>query len=86
MTVVAQSVVTRAEVEDFLYHEAALLDGWQLDEWLALLTEDARYEVPWSLVSRGMGKNEEQLNTDEPHLRAFWVQWNKLMTAAGHAA
>ncbi len=43
-------------------------------------------EVPWSLVSRGMGKNEEQLNTDEPHLRAFWIQWNKLMTAAGHAA
>jgi p-cumate 2,3-dioxygenase subunit beta len=38
--------VTREQVEDFLYHEAALLDGWRLDEWLALLTEDARYEVP----------------------------------------
>jgi len=38
--------VTRAEAEDFLYHEAALLDAWQLDEWLALLTEDARYLVP----------------------------------------
>jgi len=38
--------VTRQQVEDFLYREAALLDGWQLDEWLALLTEDARYEVP----------------------------------------
>lgn len=38
--------VTRQEVEDFLFHEAALLDGWRLDEWLALLTEDARYEVP----------------------------------------
>jgi p-cumate 2,3-dioxygenase beta subunit len=38
--------VTRQEVEDFLYHEAALLDAWKLDEWLALLTEDARYRVP----------------------------------------
>lgn len=38
--------MTRAEAEDFLYHEAALLDAWQLDEWLALLTEDARYLVP----------------------------------------
>ncbi len=38
--------VSRQQVEDFLYHEAALLDGWRLDEWLALLTEDARYEVP----------------------------------------
>jgi len=36
----------RAEVEDFLFHEAALLDEWRLDEWLALLTEDARYRVP----------------------------------------
>ena len=36
----------RAEGEDFLFHEAALLDEWRLDEWLALLTDDARYEVP----------------------------------------
>jgi p-cumate 2,3-dioxygenase beta subunit len=39
-------VITRAEVEDFLYREAALLDAWQLDEWLALLTDDARYRIP----------------------------------------
>ncbi|MFZ5487316.1 MAG: aromatic-ring-hydroxylating dioxygenase subunit beta [Burkholderiaceae bacterium] len=38
--------LTRSEVEDFLYHEAALLDDWQLDDWLALYTADARYEVP----------------------------------------
>jgi p-cumate 2,3-dioxygenase beta subunit len=38
--------VTRAEVEDFLYHEADLLDRWKLDDWLALLTEDATYYVP----------------------------------------
>ena len=37
---------TRSEIEDFLYHEAALLDDWQLPEWLALYTADARYEVP----------------------------------------
>ena len=38
--------VTRAEVEDLLYREAALLDEWKLEEWLTLLTEDARYDVP----------------------------------------
>ena len=27
--------VGRAEVEDFLFREAALLDEWRLDEWLA---------------------------------------------------
>ena len=38
--------VTRGQVEEFLYEEAALLDAWKLDEWLALLTEDATYRVP----------------------------------------
>ena len=38
--------VTRAEVEDFLYAEAALLDEWRLDEWFALFAPDAVYEVP----------------------------------------
>ncbi len=38
--------VSREEVEDFLYEEAALLDAWKLDEWLGLLTEDATYRVP----------------------------------------
>jgi p-cumate 2,3-dioxygenase beta subunit len=36
----------RLDVEDFLYAEAALLDAWRLDDWLALFTADARYEVP----------------------------------------
>ena len=36
----------RLDVEEFLYQEAALLDAWRLDDWLALFTADARYEVP----------------------------------------
>lgn len=38
--------VSRAEAEDFLYREVALLDEWKLEEWLELLTEDASYLVP----------------------------------------
>jgi p-cumate 2,3-dioxygenase beta subunit len=38
--------VTRNDVEEFLYREAALLDRWQLDEWLSLFTDDAVYHVP----------------------------------------
>ena len=34
------------EVEDFIVQEAAMLDEWRLDDWLALFTEDARYVVP----------------------------------------
>jgi p-cumate 2,3-dioxygenase beta subunit len=40
------AVITRAEAEDLLYREAALLDEWRLEEWLSLLTEDATYTVP----------------------------------------
>jgi p-cumate 2,3-dioxygenase beta subunit len=39
-------LLRRVAVEDFLYREAALLDAWQLDEWLELFTEDCRYVVP----------------------------------------
>ncbi len=38
--------VSRAEIEDLFYHEAELLDGWKLDDWLALMTDDAAYYVP----------------------------------------
>ena len=38
--------ITRAQVEDFLFEEAALLDAWRLDDWLLLLTDDATYRVP----------------------------------------
>jgi len=36
----------RPEIEDLLFEEAALLDDWKLEDWLALFTEDARYLVP----------------------------------------
>ena len=35
----------------------------------------------WSDMSRGMGKEGEQLNSDEHHLRIFWRRWNELMGA-----
>jgi p-cumate 2,3-dioxygenase beta subunit len=34
------------EIEQFLYHEAQLLDEWRLEEWLALFAEQASYIVP----------------------------------------
>ena len=39
-------MLTRAEAEDFLYQEAAILDEWRLRDWLALFTDDAQYWVP----------------------------------------
>jgi p-cumate 2,3-dioxygenase beta subunit len=44
--------LTRQDVEEFLYHEALLLDDWRLPEWLALFTDDASYLVPTTTASR----------------------------------
>ncbi len=33
----------------------------------------------WSEMSRGMGREGEQLNSDEHHLRIFWRKWNQMM-------
>jgi p-cumate 2,3-dioxygenase beta subunit len=38
--------MTRAEVEDFLFLEAALLDDWKLQEWRALFLDECQYLVP----------------------------------------
>ena len=36
----------QAEISQFLYHEAELLDAREFDAWLALLTEDITYRMP----------------------------------------
>ncbi len=46
MTVQANGAVTRADVEDFLFVEAELLDNWRLKEWEELLADDACYYIP----------------------------------------
>lgn len=45
-TALVNDVALCHRVEQFLIAEAALLDEWRLDEWLELLTPEARYEVP----------------------------------------
>ena len=52
MTATATATTNRADVEDFLFREAELLDEWRLPEWLALFTDDARYLVPSTDLSQ----------------------------------
>ena len=42
-------------------------------------------EVPWTDLSRGMGSSQEQLATDEGHLRVFWRKWDEMMGAKAEA-
>src|SRR5579863_8536582 len=53
------------EVEDFLYREAALLDEWQLDEWVELFTDDAHYVVPATDAPTGTESDSLVLLTDD---------------------
>ncbi|WP_127781715.1 aromatic-ring-hydroxylating dioxygenase subunit beta [Rhodococcus sp. X156] len=46
--------VVRAEVEDFLFAEAAALDEWRLDDWLTLFVPGAAMQVPTTDVT-GLG-------------------------------
>ena len=39
------SLETARQIEQLLYREAALLDAWDLDNWLTLYTLDCAYEV-----------------------------------------
>src|ERR1700716_1892655 len=39
-------LLLKAEVEEFLYNEADLLDERRYEEWLDLLTDDVRYWMP----------------------------------------
>lgn len=45
MTAINQRLLTRLQVEDFIYNEAELLDQWKLDEWLALWTTECSYTI-----------------------------------------
>jgi 3-phenylpropionate/cinnamic acid dioxygenase small subunit len=41
-----QRLLLVAEITDFLYREADLLDGRRYEEWLGLLADDYQYSVP----------------------------------------
>jgi p-cumate 2,3-dioxygenase beta subunit len=67
----------RQQVEDFLYAEAALLDAWSLDDWLALFDEDAKYEVPCNDAPDGDPDTDLLLIDDDyPRLRARVARLN----------
>ena len=52
-----ERLLLHREIEDFLYHEAELLDERRYDDWLGLLTDDIRY---WMPMRRNVKYGEEQ--------------------------
>jgi p-cumate 2,3-dioxygenase subunit beta len=89
------SVALRLAVEEFLYEEAALLDDWQLDEWVSLFTDDARYVVPTTDLPDGDPRRDlvlidddltrlrgrvERLKSRHAHREYPWSRTRRLIT------
>jgi p-cumate 2,3-dioxygenase subunit beta len=75
--------VTRQQVEDFLYAEAALLDAWKLDEWLTLLTDDAVYRVPSN--DRPASNPKDTLFTIADDIHRIRARVTRLKSTSAHA-
>lgn len=56
-----ENLLLRLRVEDLLFLEADLLDRWELDQWLALYTDDAFYHIPPSDVDGDTADPETSL-------------------------
>jgi p-cumate 2,3-dioxygenase beta subunit len=70
-------------VERFLYVEAALLDQWQLHEWLELFTAEGRYLIPATDKPDGVPDRDLFLIQDDRFLLEQRV--NSLLTRSAHA-
>ena len=70
-------------VEEFLYHESDLLDGWDLKEWLGLFAPDGRYLVPATDLPDGDERRDLFLINDDPFLLEHRVL--SLLTKSAHA-
>ena len=83
MTADAVDAVRREDVEALFYEEAALLDAWRLDDWLGLLTPDARYLVPPNDVPDGDPR--DTLFTIADDIRRIRGRVKRLNSAEAHA-
>jgi 3-phenylpropionate/cinnamic acid dioxygenase small subunit len=54
-----------AEIVDFLYEEAALLDDGHFEAWLDLMTEDLTYRMPVRITTQG---DDEPDDSDETQI------------------
>jgi len=79
---ISDDLLLRLEAEQFLIEEAAILDEWRLDDWLALFTADATYVVPSTDKPDGDPTVDLTL-IDDDYLRLTW-RVNRLKSRHAH--
>jgi 3-phenylpropionate/cinnamic acid dioxygenase small subunit len=60
--------------QEFVAHEARLIDEQRFDDWLALFAEDGRYWVPLAGAAQAEGQAYNALADEDPLLLALRVQ------------
>jgi biphenyl 2,3-dioxygenase beta subunit len=74
---ITERLQLRFEAEEFLYHEAELLDARHYDDWLDLLTDDIHY---WMPIRRTTQAKEVHLEFTKPGGLAFFDDDKDLLT------
>ena len=74
MNVDLDRLLVKQEVEDFLYHEAELLDERRFEEWLDLFTDDVRYFMP---MRRNVPADEPEREFTREGLDVNWFDEGK---------
>jgi 3-phenylpropionate/cinnamic acid dioxygenase small subunit len=67
-------LLLQREIEEFLYHEAELLDARQYEAWLELFTEDVRY---WMPMRRNVPHDEPEREFTREGLDVNWFDEGK---------
>ena len=67
-------LLLKEEIEQFLYHEAELLDERRYEEWLALFAEDAQYFMP---MRRNVPHDEPEREFTRVGLDVNWFDEGK---------
>jgi 3-phenylpropionate/cinnamic acid dioxygenase small subunit len=69
-----ERLLLKEEIEQFLYHEAELLDERRYEEWLALFAEDAQYFMP---MRRNVPHDEPEREFTRAGLDVNWFDEGK---------
>ena len=77
------ALLSRAAAEDFLFHEADLLERWRLDDWHGLFLSDARYEIPALDDPWGDPRTSQFFVADDAELLAARI--TRLKSRSAHA-
>src|SRR5258708_33206044 len=59
-----ERLLLREEIEQFLYHEAALLDERRFPEWIDLIADDINYHMPIRRNVKFCEQDHENTNAD----------------------